>query len=143
MGLTDEELLDIVWNLERDPDQPDRVPRLNALVDLDQIRNEAAKKALGHLQSLLRIAQTVTPHALLSAAIDVFHIRALLQQRFNQQSARALANVDLFLERARAYSVQGLKSFARAMYQELGAGIQNTRSQTGHNTRCSYDKHDA
>ena len=117
VGLTDEELLDIVWNLDRDPDQPDRVPRLNALVELDQIKNEIAKKALGHLQSLLRIAQTVTPHALLSAAIDVFHIRALLRQRFNQQSARALANVDLFLERARAYSVRGLKSFARAMYK--------------------------
>ena len=116
VGLTDEELLDIVWNLERDPDEPDRVPRLNALVDLDQIKNEAAEKAFGHLQSLLRIAQTVTPHALLSAAIDVFHIRALLQQRFNRQSARALANVDLFLEWARAYSVRGLKSFARAMY---------------------------
>ena len=116
VGLTDEELLDIVWNLERDPDEPDRVPRLNALVDLDQIKNEAAEKALGHLQSLLRIAHTVTPHALLSAAIDVFHIRALLQQRFNRQSARALANVDLFLEWARAYSVRGLKSFARAMY---------------------------
>ena len=117
VGLTDEELLDIVWNLKRDPDEPDRVPKLNALVDLDQIKNEAAKKALGNLQSLLRIAQTVTPHALLSAAIDVFHIRALLRQRFNQQSARALANVDLFLERARAYSVRGLKSFARAMYR--------------------------
>ncbi len=116
VGLTDEELLDIVWNLKRDPDQPDRVPRLNALVELDQIKNEAAKQALGHLQSLLRIAPTVTPHALLSAAIDVFHIRAILQQRFNQQSARALANVDLFLELARAYSVRGLTSFARAMY---------------------------
>ena len=117
VGLTDEELLDIVWNLERDPDEPDRVPRLNALVDLDQIKNDAAITALGHLQSLLRVAQTVTPHALLSAAIDVFHIRALLQQRFNQQSARALANVDLFLELARAYSVRGLKSFAQAMYK--------------------------
>ena len=116
VGLTDEELLDIVWNLERDPDQPDRVPRLDALVELDQIKNETAREAIGHLQSLLRNAQTITPHALLSAAIDVFHIRALLQQRFNQESARALANVDLFLERARAYSVRGLKSFARAMY---------------------------
>lgn len=116
VGLTDEELLDIVWKLERDPDQPDRVPRLDALVKLNQIKNETAREAIGHLQSLLRFAQTVTPHALLSAAIDVFHIRALLQQRFNQESARALANVDLFLERARAYSVRGLKSFARAMY---------------------------
>ena len=132
VGLTDEELLDIVWNLQRDPDEPDRVPRLNALVDLDQIKNEAARKALGHLQSLLRFAQTVTPHALLSAAIDVFHIRALLQQRFNQQSARALANVDLFLELARAYSVRGLKSFARAMYKnwERESKIPEARPDT-------------
>ncbi|MYF63176.1 MAG: AAA family ATPase [Rhodothermaceae bacterium] len=132
VGLTDEELLDIVWNLERDPDEPDRVPRLSALVDLDQINNEVAKKALGHLQSLLRIAQTVTPHALLSAAIDVFHIRPLLQQRFSQQSARALANVDLFLEWARAYSVRGLKSFARAMYQnwERESKIPEARPDT-------------
>ena len=132
VGLTDEELLDIVWNLERDPDEPDRVPRLNALVDLDQIKNEAARKALGHLQSLSRFAQTVTPHALLSAAIDVFHIRALLQQRFNQQSARALANVDLFLELARAYSVRGLKSFARAMYKnwERESKISEARPDT-------------
>ena len=132
VGLTDEELLDIVWNLERYPDEPDRVPRLSALVDLDQIKNEAAKKALGHLQSLLRIAQTVTPHALLSAAIDVFNIRALLQQRFNQQSARALANVDLFLEWARAYSVRGLKSFARTMYQnwERESKIPEARPDT-------------
>ena len=132
VGLTDEELLDIVWNLQRDPDEPDRVPRLNAFVDLDQIKNEAARKALGHLQSLLRFAQTVTPHALLSAAIDVFHIRALLQQRFNQQSARALANVDLFLELARAYSVRGLKSFARAMYKnwERESKIPEARPDT-------------
>lgn len=132
VGLTDEELLNIVWNLERDPDEPDRVPRLSALVDLDQIKNEVAKKALGHLQSLLRIAQTVTPHALLSAAIDVFHIRALLQQRFNQQSARALTNVDLFLEWARTYSVRGLKSFARAMYKnwEQESKIPEARPDT-------------
>ena len=132
VGLTDEELLDIVWNLDRDPDQPDNVPRLNALVELNQIKNEEAKKAIGRLQSLLRIAYTVTPHQLLSTAIDVFHIRALLQQRFGQRSARALANVDLFLEWARAYSVRGLKSFAQTMYQnwEQESKIPEARPDT-------------
>jgi ATP-dependent exoDNAse (exonuclease V) beta subunit len=52
---------------------------------------------------------------LLSDAVNMFDVRPQLQQRFTAGADRALANVDLFLEMARAYDVRGLRAFARDM----------------------------
>jgi superfamily I DNA/RNA helicase len=51
----------------------------------------------------------------LSDAISLLHVRSQLRQRFKTSADRALANVDVFLEMARAYDVRGLRAFARDM----------------------------
>ena len=55
------------------------------------------------------------PICLLSDAVSLLDVRAQLRQRFRTSADRALANVDLFLEMARAYDVRGLRAFARDM----------------------------
>ena len=47
--------------------------------------------------------------------MSLLDVRAQLRQRFRTSADRALANVDLFLEMARAYDVRGLRAFARDM----------------------------
>jgi ATP-dependent exoDNAse (exonuclease V) beta subunit len=73
------------------------------------------------LQSLARRARSTTPYMLLSDAVSLLDVRAQLRQRFRTSADRALANVDLFLETARAYDVRGWRAFAldmRANWEE-------------------------
>src|SRR5205807_6962634 len=58
---------------------------------------------------------STTPYMLISDAVSLLDARAQLRQRFRASADRALANVDLFLETARAYDVRGLRAFARDM----------------------------
>ncbi len=115
VGLTDEELLDIVWALPRNESEPDRIPRLTLSVDADTINHDLAQAVLVKLQALARRANSTTPHELLSQAIDVLRIRPILVERHRGQAERALANVDLYLTLATAYAVRGLRSFSEAM----------------------------
>src|SRR5437773_1935702 len=55
------------------------------------------------------------PARVSSAASAALNVRPQLRQRFRGGSERAIANVDLFLEMARAYDVRGLRAFARDM----------------------------
>src|SRR2546430_16032159 len=52
---------------------------------------------------------------LVSVGVSLLEIRPQIKQRFMAGADRALANVDLFLETARAYDVRGLRAFARDM----------------------------
>lgn len=115
VGLTDEELLDIVWALPRSESEPDRIPRLTLSVDADAVTHDLARTILVKLQALARRANSTTPHELLSQAIDVLRIRPILVERHRGQAERALANVDLYLNLATAYAVRGLRSFSEAM----------------------------
>lgn len=115
VGLTDEELLDIVWALPRNESEPDRIPRLTLSVDAATITHDLARAVLVKLQALARRANSTTPHELLSQAIDVLRIRPILVERHRGQAERALANVDLYLNLATAYAVRGLRSFSEAM----------------------------
>jgi exodeoxyribonuclease-5 len=67
------------------------------------------------LQSFYNRARATTPYALLADALAALNVRPQLRQRFRGGSERAIANVDLFLEMARAYDVRGLRTFARDM----------------------------
>src|SRR5262249_55479935 len=67
------------------------------------------------LQALRRKVNSTTPHDLLSQAIDVMRVRAILLQRLRGQAERAVANVDLYLSLSRPYAVRGLRAFAEAM----------------------------
>ena len=115
VGLSEEELLDIVWELgEADADERG-VPKLELWLETKHISNEYARNILGKLQSLSRLAQATTPHDLLCQAIDALRVRPIVGQRHQGQAERVLANVDLFLTMSRAYSLRGLRAFAEAM----------------------------
>ncbi|MDE0011478.1 MAG: UvrD-helicase domain-containing protein [Candidatus Poribacteria bacterium] len=115
VGLTEEELLDVVWALPRSENAPENLPRFDLSVDPDTVQHLLARDILEKLQGLRRRANSTTPHDILSQAVDVLRVRPILMRRHRGQTERALANVDLYLNLARAYSVRGLRAFAEAM----------------------------
>jgi ATP-dependent exoDNAse (exonuclease V) beta subunit len=123
VGLTEEELLDILWALPpaaASPEgtsrhQPERTRRLDLNVPAASITHPHARDILEKLQMLARKANATTPHALLSEAIDVLRVRPILLQRYRGQIERSLANLDLYLSFSRAFAVRGLRAFAAAM----------------------------
>ena len=115
VGLTEEQLLDIVWALPRSDDAPDDIPRLDLSVAPDAVSHSYARDVIEKLQALSLKVNATTPHALLSQAIDILRVRPILLQRHRGQAERTLANVDLYLSFSRAYAVRGLRAFADAM----------------------------
>ncbi len=115
LGLSEEALLDTIDALPSHPDRPESLPRLSIRTPTDDVRNDLTRWALDRLQPLARKARSTTPYRLLSEAVEELRVRPLLRQRHRGNAERALANVDLFLEMARAYDVRGLTAFARDM----------------------------
>lgn len=115
VGLTEEQLLDLVWNQPRDPERPDARPKLNMHLDPEAIEHPLARDIIEKLQALRRGINGTTPHQLLAEAIDVLRVRPILLQRHGGQAERPLANVDLFLNLAQAYGMRGLRAFADTM----------------------------
>lgn len=128
VGLTEEELLDIVWALPRSEEDSDALPRLDLGVDPEVVQHPLARDILEKLLGLRRRANSTTPHDLLSQAVDVLRVRPILLQRHRGQAERALANVDLYLNLARTYPVRGLRAFAEAM---TAAWADETRAVEG------------
>lgn len=115
VGLTEEELLDVVWGLPRSEEKPDRLPRLDLGIDPAVIRHPLARDVVERLRSLSRRGNSTTPYELLSQAVDVMRMRPILIERHRGQAERALANVDLYLSLSNGYAVRGLRAFAEAM----------------------------
>lgn len=115
VGLSEEELLDIVWALPRFEDEPDRIPRLDLGVDPATISHPLARDVIEKLQALYRRGNSTTPHELLSQAVDVLRLRPILLDRHRGQAERALANVDLYLSLSTSYAVRGLRAFSDTM----------------------------
>lgn len=115
VGLTEEEFLDIVRDLPRSEEEPDRIPRLGVGVDVATVSNPLAREVIARLQSLRRRVNSTTPHDLLSQAVDVMRVRPVLLDRHGRQAERALANVDLYLSLSAGYAVRGLRAFSEAM----------------------------
>lgn len=115
VGLSEEELLDIVWALPRSEDEPDLIPRLDLGIDPAAIDHSLARDVIEKLQALYRGGNTTTPHELLSQAVDVLRLRPVLIDRHRGQAERALANVDLYLSLSTSYAVRGLRAFSEAM----------------------------
>lgn len=115
VGLTEEELLDIIEALPRSEDKPDYIPLLNISVNPADIAHPLARKVIENLQALYQRRNSTTPHKLLSQALDVMRIRPILTRRHPRQAERALANVDLYLSLSSGYAVRGLRAFAEAM----------------------------
>lgn len=115
VGLTEEELLDIIWALPRSEERPDALPRLDLGVEAGKIAHPLARSVIERLQALYRRTNSTTPHDLLSQAVDVMRVRPILLARHRGQAERALANVDLYLSLASAFAVRGLRAFAETM----------------------------
>jgi ATP-dependent exoDNAse (exonuclease V) beta subunit len=127
-GLTEEQLLDIVWDLPRSADAPDALPRFDLGVDPEHIGQPIARDAIEKLQALRRQVNSTTPYDLLSQAVDVLRVRPILLQRHRGQAERALANVDLYLSLSRPFAVRGLRAFAETM---AAAWADETRAVEG------------
>ncbi|KQN04863.1 ATP-dependent endonuclease [Sphingobium sp. Leaf26] len=128
VGLTEEQLLDLVWSQPRDPERPDARPRLTIHLDAEAIADAHARDIVEKLQALRRGINGTTPHQLLAEAVDLLRLRPVLLQRHGGQAERPLANVDLFLSLAQPYGVRGLRAFADAM---TAAWEGKTRSAEG------------
>ncbi|WP_340645715.1 UvrD-helicase domain-containing protein [Phenylobacterium sp.] len=115
VGLTEEELLDIIWVIPRSEGDPDSLPRLDLSVDASVITHSLARAVIENLQGLYRRTNSTTPHELLSQAIDVMRVRPILLDRHRGQAERALANVDLYLSLTVPFAVRGLRAFAETM----------------------------
>jgi ATP-dependent exoDNAse (exonuclease V) beta subunit len=128
VGLTEEQLLDIVWDLPRPADATDALPRFDLGVDPEHIGQPTARDVIEKLQALRRRVNSTTPHDLLSQAVDVLRVRPILLQRHRGQAERALANVDLYLSLSRPFAVRGLRAFAETM---AAAWADETRAVEG------------
>jgi len=118
VGLTEEELLDITAALPPHPKRPDVTRRFSVLTDLEHVTHPLARRTLSILQDLRRRASATAPALLLAEAVECLVVRPILAAREGDHGARAAANVDALLERARPYGVQGLKKFVRDIVRE-------------------------
>jgi CRISPR-associated exonuclease Cas4 len=117
VGLTEEDLLDIVAALPAGQ-APSEIPRLTLNTDPALITHPIARDVIMTLQDLRRKARNTTPLLLLSEALERLRVRPVVELRSIDQSPRALANLDLLLERARTYAIGGLSRFARDLHED-------------------------
>lgn len=129
VGLTEEELLDITAALPPRPDRAQAPPRFSLLTDLDDVAHPLARRTLAILQDLRRRARATTPALLLAEAVERLAVRPILAAREGDRSARAAANVEAFLERARPYGVRGLKKFVRDLVREWRDGAPHNEGR--------------
>jgi exodeoxyribonuclease-5 len=119
VGLTEEQIADEIDALQTTTKS---AQRLSLWTDPRVIRNEVLKQTLTTLQNLALKARRATPYQLLAEAIEELHVRPILKARHPRGAERALANVELVLEMARAYSGRGIGDFARALWQRWEDG---------------------
>jgi ATP-dependent exoDNAse (exonuclease V) beta subunit len=122
VGLTEEELLDIAYGLPPREDRPEAIPQFSLATDPEHIAHPVARQVLTILQDLRRRARSTTPALLLMEAVERLAVRPILSAREGDRSARAAANVEAFLERARPYGVKGIKRFARDVSRDWRGG---------------------
>lgn len=129
IGLTEQELLDITAALPLNSDRPDAAPRFSLMTEIEHVAHPTGRRALGILQDLRRRARTTTPALLLAEATERLAVRPILNAREHDRSARAIANIESVLERARPYGVKGLKRFVRDISRDwrLGAAYNEGR----------------
>ena len=113
VGLTEEEIADAIAAL---PVVPGRAPpRLHLWTDRETTCHPILNRALEVLQNLARKARHTTPYQLIAEAVEELNVRPILRARYRRGAERALANVELFLEMARAYDARGLTAFSEAL----------------------------
>lgn len=110
VGLTDQELLDITAGLLEKNGRPNF---FSVRTDPSAVQHPVAKAILFSLQDLRRRAAISTPSLILAEAIERLNVRVIFAARHRNRNARALANLDALIERARGYGVAGLRAFVR------------------------------
>jgi CRISPR-associated exonuclease Cas4 len=128
VGLTEEELLDIAAALPVHDDAPDSMPRFTLNTDPEQVVHPLARETLTILRDLRRRALETTPALLLAEAAERLAARPLLHAREGKERSRAVANIERFIELARAYDVTGLKRFIHDVTHEWALGT-NERTE--------------
>lgn len=114
VGLTEEQIADEIDALQT---TTAIAQRLNLWTDPAIIHHTVLKQTLTVLQNLARKARRATPYQLLAEAVEELYVRPILKSRHPRGAERALANVELVLEMARAYAGRGIGDFARALWQ--------------------------
>jgi ATP-dependent exoDNAse (exonuclease V) beta subunit len=117
VGLSEEELMDIVVGLPRAADRPERFGRFSVHTDPAHVVHPLARETLTILQDLRRRMHSTSPQLLIAQAIDRLRVRPLLLRRHGGRAERALANVDKFLAISQAWAVRGTAAFAATMTQ--------------------------
>ena len=111
IGLSEQELLDITANLPAaDAGHP---TFFTVRTEPELVQHPLARAVLEDLQRLRRRASISTPSLILADAIERLNARVVMAARHRNRNARALANLDALIERARSYGVAGLRAFVR------------------------------
>jgi ATP-dependent exoDNAse (exonuclease V) beta subunit len=129
VGLTEEELLDITMALPPSRDRPNVPPVFSIRSDVNGVAHPHAHRTLAILQELRRRTRVTTPALLLAEAAERLMIQPVLAARTRNRNARAAANIEAFLERARHYSVRGLKQFVRDLTREWRDGVPHSEGR--------------
>ena len=119
VGLTEERIADEIESLQ---DRSEGAGRLNLWTEPGWIGSDVLRQTLTVLQNLARKARQTTPYHLLAEAVEELHVRSILKARHPWGAERALANVELVLEMARAYGGRGIGDFSRALWQRWNDG---------------------
>ena len=119
VGLTEEQIADEIEALRAGEKQESR---LYLWTSPERIENPLLQHALIVLQNLARKARRTTPYLVLAEAMEELNVRPILKARNPRGAERALANVDLVLEMARAYAGRGIGDFAGAMWRRWDDG---------------------
>lgn len=111
VGLSEQELLDITATLpSSDAGHP---TFFTVRTEPALVQHPLARAVLEALQSLRRRASISTPSLILAEAVELLNARVIVAARHRNRNARALANLDALIERARSYGVAGLRTFVR------------------------------
>ena len=112
VGLTEEEIADAIDAIQTTTNS---TRTLHLWTDPALVEHPLLKQTLIVIQNLARKARRTNPYQLLAEAIEELHVRSLLKARHPRGAERALANVELVLEMARAYAARGIADFASAL----------------------------
>ncbi len=118
VGLTEEEIADEIEALRSASGEQ----RLHLWTDPARINHPVLKQTLTILQNLARKVRHTTPYHLLADAVEELQVRPILKARHPRGAERALANVELVLEMARAYAARGTADFSRALWKHWKDG---------------------
>ena len=119
VGLTEEEIADAIDAIQTTTNS---TRTLHLWTDPALVEHPLLKQTLIVIQNLARKARRTNPYQLLAEAIEELHVRSLLKARHPRGAERALANVELVLEMARAYAARGIADFASALSKRWDDG---------------------